>query len=107
MIKLVCLYTHPADVAAFDQHYYDVHMPLVRQVPGLAKVEVARVTGAPRGESPYYLVTEMYWEDAEAMQASMASPEMRAVGRDAREFAADLLTMHVAEVIEESVVGSR
>lgn len=100
MVKLVCLYTHPPDHAAFDRHYNEVHMPLVRQVPGLARIEVARVTGAPRGELPFYLVTEMYWENAEAMQASMASTEMRAVGRDAREFAAALLTTHVAEVIE-------
>jgi uncharacterized protein (TIGR02118 family) len=100
MIKLVCLYNHPPDKAAFDTHYNEVHVPLVHKVPGLAKIEIARVTGAPRGESPYYLITEMYWESAEAMNASMASPEMRAVGKDAREFAADILTMHVAEVVE-------
>lgn len=98
MIKLVCLYAHPADKDAFDRHYAEVHAPLVRQVPGLARLEVARVTGAPRGESPYYLIAELYWEDAEAMSQSMASQEMRAVGRDARAFAGDILTMHVAEV---------
>jgi len=100
MVKLVCLYARPSDPSAFDRHYHDVHMPLVRQVPGLARVEVARISGAPRGESPYYLITEMYWDSADAMQGSMASPEMRAVGRDARDFAGDLLTMHVAEVME-------
>lgn len=100
MVKLVCLYTHPPDRSAFDRHYQDVHLPLVRRVPGLVKVEVARVTGAPRGESPYYLLAELYWDSADAMQASMASPEMRAVGRDAREFAGELLTMHVAEIAE-------
>jgi len=100
MVKLVCLYARPSDPSAFDRHYHDVHMPLVRQVPSLARVEVARISGAPRGESPYYLITEMYWDSADAMQGSMASPEMRAVGRDARDFAGDLLTMHVAEVME-------
>ncbi|MBK9714906.1 MAG: EthD family reductase [Kouleothrix sp.] len=98
MIKLVCLYGQPADKEAFDRHYAEVHAPLVRQVPGLARLEVARVTGAPRGESPYYLIAELYWEDAETMNQSMASQEMRAVGKDARAFAGDILTMHVAEV---------
>ncbi len=98
MVKLIALYARPADPAAFDRHYDQVHLPLVRQIPGLARVEVARVIGAPRGESPFYLITEMYWDSAEALQASMATPEMRAVGRDAREFAGDLLTMHIAEV---------
>jgi uncharacterized protein (TIGR02118 family) len=100
MVKLVVLYTHPADTAAFDNHYHGVHMPLVQKLQRMKKAEVARVTGAPRGESPYYLITEMYWDSMEDMNADMASPEMRAVGRDAREFAGDLMSMHIAEVME-------
>jgi uncharacterized protein (TIGR02118 family) len=100
MIKLVVLYSHPADKAAFDRHYAEVHTPLVRQLPNLHKVEIARVTGAPRGESPYHLICEMYWRSRELMDADMISPEMRAVGKDARAFAGDIMTMHVAEVTE-------
>ena len=98
MIKLIALFTHPTDTEAFDRHYNEVHIPLVRQYPGLQRLEVARITGAPRGESPYYLIAEMYWEDAEAMNASFSSSEGRAVAKDARAFAADLITMHIAEV---------
>ena len=98
MVKLVALYAHPADREAFDRHYAEVHTPLVRRYPGLRRLEVARVTGSPGGESPYYLIAEMYWENAEAMYASFSSPEGRAVAKDARAFAADLLTMHIAEV---------
>jgi uncharacterized protein (TIGR02118 family) len=100
MIKLVCLYAHPADKQAFDRHYDEAHTLLVRQLPNLHRVEIARITGAPRGESPYYLICEMYWESRDQMDADMASPEMRAVGKDARAFAGDILTMHVAEVME-------
>jgi uncharacterized protein (TIGR02118 family) len=100
VIKLVCLYTHPSDAATFDAHYRDVHTPLVKQLPNLYKLEVARIAGALRGESPFYLIAEMYWESREQMDADMATPEMRAVGKDARAFAGDLLTMHVAEVEE-------
>jgi uncharacterized protein (TIGR02118 family) len=100
MIKLVCLYAHPADKAAFDRHYDEIHTPLVRRLPNLEKVEIARITGAPRGDSPFYLIAELYWRGREQMDADMASPEMRAVGKDARAFAGDILTMHVAEVME-------
>jgi uncharacterized protein (TIGR02118 family) len=100
MIKLICLYAHPADKDAFDRHYADVHTPLVKQLPNLHKVEIARISGAPRGDSPFYLICEMYWQSRARMDADMASPEMRAVGKDARAFAGDLLTMHVAEVIQ-------
>lgn len=100
MVKLVVLYTHPADREAFDRHYAEVHTPLVRQLPNLKRLEIARITGAPRGESPYYLMCEMYWESREAMDADMAGEQMRAVGRDARAFAGELISMHVAEVLE-------
>jgi uncharacterized protein (TIGR02118 family) len=100
MIKLIVLYNHPQDKAAFDTYYADVHAPLVRKLPHLSRFEYARVIGAPRGESPYYLIAELYWENADAMNADMASPEMGAVGKDVRNFAEGLATMHVAEVIE-------
>jgi uncharacterized protein (TIGR02118 family) len=100
MIKLVVLYNHPQDKAAFDTYYADVHAPLVRKLPSLAKFEYARVTGAMRGESPYYLIAEMYWENADAMNADMATPEMREIGKDVRNFAEGLATMHIAEVLE-------
>src|SRR5262245_612978 len=99
MIKLVVLYNHPADTEAFDRHYAEVHTPLVKQLPNLHRVEIARVIGAPRGDSPYYLICEMYWESREKMDADMASAEMRAVGKDARAFAGDIMTMHIAEVV--------
>ena len=100
MIKLVVLYNHPSDKEAFDKHYAEVHTPLVKQLPNLDKVEIARITGAPRGESPYYLMCEMYWRTREQMDVDMASPEMRAVGKDARGFAGDIMSMHIAEVLE-------
>jgi uncharacterized protein (TIGR02118 family) len=99
MIKMIALYTHPDDKAAFDRHYNDIHIPLVRQLPNLLRVEVARVVdGLPQG-SPYYLIAEMYWETREIMDASMSGPEGRAVGRDARSFGS-ILSLHVAEVVE-------
>lgn len=98
MFKLIALYTPPPDQAAFEQHYHEVHMPLVRQLPNLHHAEVARIVGAPRGESPFYLIAELCWATKEAMDADMASPEMRAVGKDARSFA-EFMTMHIAEVL--------
>jgi len=97
MLKLVCLYTRPPDPAAFDTHYREVHMPLLRQLSGVDHIEIAHVTGAPRGESPLYLICEIVWDNRAAMDACMASPEMRAVARDARIFG-DLLSMHIAEL---------
>ncbi len=56
MVKLVALYHKPADPAAFDQAYFETHVPLVRRIPNLRRVDVARVTGAPRGTPEYHLI---------------------------------------------------
>jgi len=100
MVKLVALYRKPADPEAFERHYWEVHLPLARKMPGLQRVEVSRVTGAPGGEPPYYLMAEMYFADQAALDAAMKSPEGRAAGKDLMGFAGDLVTLYTAEVAE-------
>ena len=96
-VKLVALYLKPADVDAFLKHYEEVHTPLVRQVPGLDRLIVNRVTGAPVGEPPYFLIAEMHFADRATFDRAMSSAENRAAGKDLRGFAGDLVTMLVAE----------
>lgn len=35
MTRLTVLYGHPADPAAFDRYYHDVHIPVARRMRGL------------------------------------------------------------------------
>ena len=103
MVKLVAMFTRPEDPAAFDAEYFGTHLPLNDRTPGLRRTEVTRVTGSPGGETPLadlYLVTEMYYDDAEAMRQAFASPEAAAAARDLRRFAKGLVTMYTADVIE-------
>jgi uncharacterized protein (TIGR02118 family) len=100
VVKLVALYRQPADREAFDRHYRDVHTPLARKLPGLRKLEVSRVFGAPMGEARYYQVAEMYFDNKEAMMAALASPEGRAAGKDIMSVAGDIIHMMFAEVEE-------
>ncbi|HXF82230.1 MAG TPA: EthD family reductase [bacterium] len=97
MVKLIALYRRPPDPAAFDRHYAEQHAPLIRQLPGLRRFEAWRVTGAPGGEAPYYLVGEMYFDDQEALRAALRSPQGRAAGDDLQRFAADLVTLLYAQ----------
>ncbi len=100
MIKLIALYKSPNDPKAFDAHYSDIHTPLVKKIPGLRKLEVARVTGAPIGDTPYYLMAEMYFDDQDSMQRSLSTPEGKATARDLAGFAGTIVTMFYAEVKE-------
>jgi uncharacterized protein (TIGR02118 family) len=98
VVKLVALFTRPDDPAAFDEAYFGTHLPLNAKTPGLRRVEVSRVTGAPRGETPYYLMAEMYYDSEEAMRAGLASSEAAEAARDLMSFAKGLVTMFTAEV---------
>ena len=98
MLKLIALYKTPDNTAEFDKHYAEVHTPLVKKMPGLRKLELARITGAPIGEPKHYLMAEMYFDSLDALNASMASPEGKATARDLMSFAAMLVTMFYAEV---------
>ena len=100
MVKLIALYRTPENAGDFDSHYFDVHTPLVKKWPGLRKLEVARITGAPIGEAKHHLIAEMYFDDEDAMQRALASSEGKATARDLMEFAGNLVTLFFAEVKE-------
>ena len=100
MVKLIALYKTPDDVNKFDTHYSDTHTPLVRKIPGLRKLEVAKVTGAPIGDTQYHLMAEMYFDDQDSMQRSLSTPEGKATARDLAGFAGSIVTMFYAEVEE-------
>lgn len=83
MIKLTVLYETPADVEAFDAHYMGTHVPLAKAVPGIQRVEVTRFFPGADGSAPrYHLMAELYFPDAEAMQAALGSPEGKDLGAD-------------------------
>lgn len=102
MVKLVALYRTPEDAAAFDAHYFGVHTPIVKRWPGLRRLEVSKITGAPIGEPKHYLMAEMYFDDETAMQNALRSPDGKAAARDVMEFAGSLVSMFFAEVKGES-----
>lgn len=103
MVKLTALYRQPKQVKEFEDRYYQGHMPLLAKMPGLIKTEVTRFTGTPMGtNSPFYLQTDMYFSDLEALQAAMKSAEGKAAAKDVMSFAGDIITMIVGEVKGEA-----
>ena len=99
MTKLIALYRKPADPATFDKHYTEVHTPLVKKYPGLRKLEITKVTGAPIGEAKFHILCEMSFDSKDAMDAALSSPEGKAVARDLMSFAADVVTVFIGEEI--------
>jgi uncharacterized protein (TIGR02118 family) len=81
--RFIVLYGTPANPAAFDQYYRDVHLPLAHQLPGLRSYTVARDASRVRGGDPYYVIAELEWDSMEDLRTAFASPEGRAVSADA------------------------
>jgi uncharacterized protein (TIGR02118 family) len=38
---MVVIYRTPKNVEAFDRHYFEIHVPLAKKIPGLRKYEVS------------------------------------------------------------------
>jgi uncharacterized protein (TIGR02118 family) len=103
MVKLIALYKKPANVDAFEQHYAQVHVPLVEKIPGVRKTEWTRFLASPQGEAPYYMMYEMYFDSMEAYQAAMKSEENKIAGQDLLLFAKDSVTLMVADTYEDEI----
>lgn len=80
--RFLALYETPADPEAFDRHYRDVHIPLIRDLPGLRRYAVGRDVTTVRG-AQYYLVAELEWDTMDELRAAFAAPAGRATASDA------------------------
>jgi uncharacterized protein (TIGR02118 family) len=73
MVRFLVVYPQPSDPAAFDRHYFEVHVPLAKCLPGLRRYTVSKAPARIRGAEPFYLVAELDWDDMEALRRDFAS----------------------------------
>ena len=88
MANLYAIYQQPADAAAFDDYYFNKHLPLAKTIPGLRGYEVTHgdVMGMG-GKHNVYLVATLKFDSMAAIQAALASPEGQATAGDLANFA--------------------
>lgn len=99
MVKLVVLYGHPTDTAAFDQYYQQTHIPIAQKIPNVKRFEAGHTHSAAPGEKPpYYYQAELWFDNPESLQSAMASDGGRAATEDLPKFASGGVTIFVAEV---------
>ena len=94
MAKLIVFYRTPRDPAEFDRYYAQVHTPIVKKIPGLRRLEVTRLTGAPSGASDLYLIAELYFDNAAAREAALTSNEGKAAEADLPKFADGIVSAY-------------
>jgi len=100
MVKLVALFKRPTDTSSFEEHYDNIHIPLVKKMPGMMHLESSKITGAPMTIPQFYRIAEMYFENQRALNVAMVSPEGIAAAKDLMSFAKDVVQMFFAEVKE-------
>src|SRR6476646_7641093 len=90
MARMIVIYRTPKDPAAFDAHYFDVHVPLAKRLPGLRKYEVSRrPILTPAGDPEPYLVGMLYFDDMASMRRACETTEGKACAADRRVLAPD------------------
>ena len=94
MHKTTILFGYPKDTAAFDRHYHDVHLPLTGKLKGIRGLTIGKLDAGDNGEkAPYYLITAIYTDSREALNATLATPEGQAVLKDTPNFATGGFTL--------------
>lgn len=90
MAQMIVVYQTPKNVEAFDRHYFDIHVPLAKKLPGLRKYEISDgPIETPAGASDVYRIGTLHFDDLAAIRTAFASPQGRAAAADRRLFAPD------------------
>ena len=90
MARMVVIYRTPKDVEAFDRHYFEIHVPLAKKLPGLRRYEISDDTIVTLlGNPDVFRIGTLYFDDMAALKKAFASPEGQVAGTDRRFFAPD------------------
>jgi len=89
MARMLVIYKTPQDPAAFDKHYFEVHIPLAKKLPGIRKYEVSRCAVTTLADGEAYMVAILTFDSVAAIKAAFASEAGAACAADRRHFAPD------------------
>lgn len=82
MVIMTVIYQTPKDVTGFEQHYFDVHIPLAKRLPGLIKYEINDGAIASTTDHKVYRIANLYFPSMEAIKAAFASEVGRQCASD-------------------------
>lgn len=89
MTQLLIMYKQPSDPAAFEEYYFETHIPIFAQTPGLRGMSFSKGPVIPAsGDASYYLIATFTFDTMEDLQAGMASAPAQAAAADLPNFAA-------------------
>ena len=88
MAQMIVIYRTPKNPAAFDRHYFEVHVPLARQLPGLRQLETSRgPVISLYGASEVHSVVSLHFDSLSDINAAFMSEYGRACAADRAQLA--------------------
>jgi uncharacterized protein (TIGR02118 family) len=88
--KMVVVYRPPESKQKFDAHYFGVHVPLAKKLPGLRRYEVSRGDIVPMNAATKpHLVAILHFDSIEALKAAFASEVGKACALDRKTLCPD------------------
>ncbi|MBA4758327.1 MAG: EthD family reductase [Sphingosinicella sp.] len=88
MAKLLAIHGFPPDPEAYRSHYFSVHVPLVKALPGLVRFEVGEAAATSAGgQRNVMLIAEMHFASVAAAREALASTAGQAAIADISNFA--------------------
>jgi len=100
MVKFMVIFRKPANAEAFERKYVEF-LALVERMPHIKRRQVINVVGSPLGDSPYFRILEVYFDEQSQMDDSLRSKIGQEAGGDLLKFPAGSYEMVFAEVFEE------
>jgi uncharacterized protein (TIGR02118 family) len=98
MLRITSLHGEPTDRERFDHYYRAVHTPIVQRIPGVRNIRFGRALDTVEGgPPPYYLVSDVYFDDRATFEAALASPQMAEAIADVPNFATGGVTIMFCE----------
>jgi uncharacterized protein (TIGR02118 family) len=90
MAKMVVIYEKPEDVATFERHYWETHIPMAKRLPGLRRYEVSYgPIVSPAAPSKAWLIGTLTFDSLDDIRAAFASEVGQECAADRRNYAPD------------------
>lgn len=99
VVKLVILYRHPDDPAAFEDYYVNQHIPYAaKHMPNVRAAENLRVIATHAGVPvPYYRIAQLTYDSIDDLNHGLASDGGRSTLADLGNFATGGAILLIAE----------
>lgn len=100
-VSVFAIYRAPEDKAAFDKSYFEGHVPIVADWPGVKEIRAHKVTQPLAGSPELHVLTEIVFDSKEDAMAALGSDPGKESAKDLASWGGDkLITLMLAEPVD-------